>query len=368
VATILIVDERAVVRQLVSLLEPHGHRLLEAADAQKALEIARTEAPQLVVIDILMPKLDGYQFALQLRAQSDGAEPGVVFLAADCMLDEARALAQACGVSRLVTKPVDPKGLLAVVNAALSEPLRKTGRPGVDPKAVDAYFRSMAGRLYQRVVDLEGSNTQLNRSVAERSDQLEVARSAVQQEVTKRLWAEQELTQANLRLQDRAMRDALTGLYNRGYLEESLEREESRARRSDQPFGVMMADVDHFKRCNDKLCHVGGDAVLRAVGQFLLSLARGEDIPCRYGGEEFVLVMAHASLSTVRERAERLRAGVQKLNIEFQGRPVGPITLSVGVAMFPTHGESGQAVLQAADAALYRAKLSGRNCVVMKGG
>jgi diguanylate cyclase (GGDEF)-like protein len=178
------------------------------------------------------------------------------------------------------------------------------------------------------------------------------------------LWAEQELTQANLRLQDKAIRDALTGLYNRGYLEESLDRESSRARRSDQPFGVMMIDIDHFKRCNDTFGHAAGDAVLRTVGQYLLSLARGEDIPCRYGGEELVLVMAHASPATVRERAERLRLGVQELEIECDGRSVGPITLSVGIAMFPDHGENGQAVLQAADAAMYRAKQAGRNCVV----
>ena len=101
------------------------------------------------------------------------------------------------------------------------------------------------------------------------------ARSALEQEVTKRLWAEKELTQANLRLHDKAMRDALTGLYNRGYLEESLNREASRARRSDRPFGVMMIDIDHFKRCNDRYGHAAGDAVLRAVDGLVRRIERG---------------------------------------------------------------------------------------------
>jgi diguanylate cyclase (GGDEF)-like protein len=223
----------------------------------------------------------------------------------------------------------------------------------------------MAGKLYQRLAELERHNSFLSRQAVERAEQLDVARSALGQEVTKRLWAERELTQANRRLRAKALRDALTGLYNRGYLEESLERETSRARRSEQPLGVMMVDVDHFKRINDTYGHAAGDAVLRAVAQCLLSLARAEDIPCRYGGEEFVLVMAHASPATVRERAERLRAGVQALAIEHDDRSIGPVTLSVGIAMFPEHGDNWRSVLQAADTALYSAKAGGRNRVVM---
>src|SRR6267378_1770161 len=144
-----------------------------------------------------------------------------------------------------------------------------------------------------------------------------------------------------------------------------LGREESRARRSGLPFGVMMIDIDNFKRFNDTLGHAAGDAVLRAIGQYMLSAARGEDIVSRYGGEEFVLVMAPGAQGTVSERAEKLRRGVQDLEIEYEGRRVGPITISVGIAIFPDHGENGQEVLRASDAALYQAKRSGRNCVVV---
>src|SRR3989442_13635863 len=152
---------------------------------------------------------------------------------------------------------------------------------------------------------------------------------------------------------------------NRRYLEESLGREESRARRSGQPLGVMMIDIDNFKRFNDTLGHAAGDAVLRAIGQYLPSAARGEDIASRYGGEEFVLVMAQAPQATVRERAEKLRRGVNELEIEYEGQRVGPVTVSVGIGIFPDHGDSGQGVLRVADVALYRAKQSGRNCVVI---
>lgn len=212
---------------------------------------------------------------------------------------------------------------------------------------------------------MERRNAELGRAITERDAQLEVARAALDQEIRKRLLAEQELTQANLRLRDQAAHDGLTGLYNRRYLEESLGREESRARRSGQPLGVMMIDIDNFKQFNDTLGHAAGDAVLRAIGHYLLSAARGEDIASRYGGEEFVLVMAKAPQATVRERAEKLRRGVNELEIEYEGQRVGPVTVSVGVGIFPDHGASGQKVLRVADAALYRAKQSGRNCVVI---
>jgi diguanylate cyclase (GGDEF)-like protein len=205
----------------------------------------------------------------------------------------------------------------------------------------------------------------MEHGIAERDAQLEVVRAALDQEIKKRILAEQDLTQANARLRDQVVHDGLTGLHNRRYLEESLGREESRARRSSQPFGVMMIDIDNFKRFNDTLGHAAGDAVLRAIGQYMLSAARGEDIVSRYGGEEFVLVMAPAPQGTVGERAEKLRREVQNLEIEYEGRRVGPITISVGIGMFPDHGESGQEVLRVADAALYQAKRSGRNCVVV---
>jgi len=365
VATILAIEDRPVnLRFVTTLLRDHGHRLLEACDGEEALRIVRAEKPDLVIIDVLTSGMDGCQFVLNLRQEPDSVQPRVVFRAAAYIAAEAEALASSFGAF-FVAKPVNPENLLAVVDAALSGPSPPQVDPHSERQSIDSFLRPIARKLHRHTANLERLNAQLDRGIAERDAQLEVVRAALDQEIKKRLWAEQELTQSNLRLQEQVVHDGLTGLHNRRYLEESLGREESRARRSSQPFGVMMIDIDNFKRFNDTLGHAAGDAVLRAMGQYMLSAARGEDIVSRYGGEEFVLVMAPALQSTVWERAEKLRRGVQELEIEYEGRRVGPITISVGIGMFPDHGESGHEVLRVADAALYQAKRSGRNCVVV---
>jgi diguanylate cyclase (GGDEF)-like protein len=223
----------------------------------------------------------------------------------------------------------------------------------------------MSNRLYQRIEELEVINAHAEGRAGDVAARLETARAALEQEVKKRIWAERELTATNLRLHDQAVRDPLTGLYNRRYLEESLDREISRARRSGLPLALMMIDIDYFKSCNDRFGHAAGDEALRAVGRHIQALARGEDIVCRFGGEEFVLVMTHASSRALQERAEMLRAGASKLRIVHDGRDIGPLTLSVGVAILSNHAGSGQSVLEAADAALYSAKQAGRDRIVV---
>jgi diguanylate cyclase (GGDEF)-like protein len=177
------------------------------------------------------------------------------------------------------------------------------------------------------------------------------------------------LALANLKLRenlrDQSIRDPLTGLFNRRYLEESLEREVSRAERKHHPLGIIMLDVDHFKKFNDKFGHNAGDAVLRELGQFLLKHIRGSDIACRYGGEELTLILPEAPLEILKQRAEQLREAVKHLKVHNPQEMVGVITLSIGVACFPEHGLTGEAVLEAADAALYRAKEGGRDRVAI---
>ncbi|MCU0515949.1 MAG: PAS domain S-box protein [Oscillatoria sp. Prado101] len=176
------------------------------------------------------------------------------------------------------------------------------------------------------------------------------------------------LSLANLKLyeslQHQSIRDPLTGLFNRRYLEESLTREIHRASRDRQSLGIIMLDVDHFKRYNDTFGHEAGDAVLRELGLFLKKHIRSSDIACRYGGEEFMLILPEASLEHSIERAEQLREGIKHLNLEHHRQPLGGITLSLGVAVFPDCGLTGEAVIRAADAALYRAKIQGRDRTV----
>ncbi|MGH7266613.1 MAG: diguanylate cyclase [Candidatus Rokuibacteriota bacterium] len=177
------------------------------------------------------------------------------------------------------------------------------------------------------------------------------------------------LALANLRLQEtlrsQAIRDPLTGLFNRRYMEESLEREVRRSARSGGPLGIIMLDIDHFKAFNDAHGHPAGDALLAALGTFLRAHVRAEDIACRYGGEEFTLILPDASLEATRERAQEVRDRVTKLEIPYRGGSLPSITVSLGVAGFPQHGAVGQDVLMAADAALYRAKHDGRDRVVV---
>ena len=162
-----------------------------------------------------------------------------------------------------------------------------------------------------------------------------------------------------------ADRDPLTGLYNRRYLQEMLDREIRRAIRSEQHLGILMLDLDHFKNFNDTYGHEAGDAVLRETASFLIRSIRVEDFVCRYGGEEFVVVLPTADLRAAEARAERIRAKLRDLVVMHEGRSLGVITVSVGVAALPDHGMSEKELLQAADAALYRAKRAGRDRVVV---
>lgn len=177
------------------------------------------------------------------------------------------------------------------------------------------------------------------------------------------------LALVNLRLREtlrlEAIRDPLTGLYNRRYMEESLLRETERARRRVTPIGILMFDIDHFKRLNDTYGHETGDLVLQKLGELFLKYTRSEDVACRYGGEEFLLIMPETSLSIVKQRAEELRLLVKnQLRIPYQGTML-TITISVGVAEFPRHGLYIKDVVSAADAALYQAKANGRDQIAI---
>jgi len=177
------------------------------------------------------------------------------------------------------------------------------------------------------------------------------------------------LSIANIRLRDalrsQSIKDPLTGLYNRRYLEEMLEREIRRAVRSEQSVGVLMLDLDHFKNFNDTYGHEAGDAVLRETGAFLTRSIRAEDTVCRFGGEEFVIVLPTANAEASLGRAERICSKMRELTVLHQGLSLGRITVSIGVSELPAHGTSPAELLAAADAALYRAKRDGRDRVVV---
>jgi diguanylate cyclase (GGDEF)-like protein/PAS domain S-box-containing protein len=162
-------------------------------------------------------------------------------------------------------------------------------------------------------------------------------------------------------LKDQSIRDPLTGLYNRRFMHDFLERELLRARRTNRPFAVMFIDLDHFKRFNDSFGHDAGDFVLQSFTKLLTSHFRGSDIICRYGGEEFALVLPDSSLIDAEIRADDLRTKVRQLAISHRETALGPITCSVGIAEFPEDGSTAEELLRVADKFLYEAKTQGRD-------
>lgn len=176
---------------------------------------------------------------------------------------------------------------------------------------------------------------------------------------------QQQLTAAREALREQAIRDALTGLFNRRYLEEALGRELRRAGYGGDHLSVLMLDLDYFKDLNDLHGHPAGDAVLKQVSTILEEHTRREDVVCRYGGEEFVLILPGAPSSVAWRRADELRQAVRCARLESQGKDLGSLTVSIGVACFPEHGTTAEALLTASDQALYRAKREGRDRVVV---
>lgn len=174
---------------------------------------------------------------------------------------------------------------------------------------------------------------------------------------------------ANLKLRESmhnlSIRDPLTGLFNRHYMEEVLAQEQHRAKRNNAQLAVIMVDIDHFKQFNDDHGHAGGDAVLRSLGAFFKKHVRGSDIACRYGGEEFILVLSPSTVEGAWQRAEKICKEAGLLNVNHANRDLGAITLSLGVAIIPDHALGTAEIIKAADLALYKAKRDGRNRVVM---
>jgi diguanylate cyclase (GGDEF)-like protein len=172
---------------------------------------------------------------------------------------------------------------------------------------------------------------------------------------------------ANLRLRenlrDLSVRDPLTGLFNRRYLAESLGREMARSKRRLLPLTVMMMDLDHFKAFNDNYGHAAGDAVLVAFARLLHQNFRSEDIACRLGGEEFIMIMPEMDRTIAERRAQEMLRDAMSIQLVHEGRELPPVTVSIGLAMFPEDGETPDALMQAADRAVYRSKADGRNRV-----
>ena len=175
------------------------------------------------------------------------------------------------------------------------------------------------------------------------------------------------LSLSSLKLRDalraQAIRDPLTGLFNRNYLDETLRRELSRSARHKTPLCVAMLDIDGLKTFNDTYSHHAGDVLLKALGALFLNQLRASDIVCRYGGDEFLLVLPDAHIGQISERLSRIRGEVKAMECTYDGRILPATSASIGVAQWPDHGATSEDLIKAADSALYSAKHSGRDQV-----
>jgi diguanylate cyclase (GGDEF)-like protein len=188
------------------------------------------------------------------------------------------------------------------------------------------------------------------------------------------LSAGQELSVAlsNIRLRetlhDQAIRDPLTGLFNRRYMEEMLDLQLHRARRAGSSIGFIMADLDFFKNFNDSHGHAAGDLLLTSVANQIRKVIRLEDIACRYGGEEFLIILPYASLKDTYARALQIREEIRGISFLYEGQQLGHVTISMGVSAFPDNGDDASILVKTADLAMYEAKKGGRDRVIIAAG
>jgi diguanylate cyclase (GGDEF)-like protein len=259
-----------------------------------------------------------------------------------------------------IDQPVRPGRLLGAQLAELDEHVARLG----DMPTTTEFVHGAARRLELRTFAICADDGNMIGAVLIVRDVTDARRTSLALErANAQLRAQLETIQSmQAQLQEQVIRDPLTGLYNRLYLAEALARELTCSARSQGSFAVVMIDVDHFKSVNDVHGHALGDAMLRALGSLLRQRVRPTDSPCRYGGEEFVIVMRDVTLGQAIERVNELRTAFAALRFASNGLDVSR-TFSAGVALFPLHGHDEATLLAAADAALYAAKAAGRNQV-----
>lgn len=448
---ILLVDDDPVnLTVLEAMLERSDLNIEKAASGFEALKLAEETDFALGLIDVQMPKMDGFIVAERIRQTGKNKEMPVIFISAVSKTEQFVLQGYESGAVDYLIKPFDQFKLISKVNifcklhqqkkmltqknmelADLNRQLqteiaerktiaqklkesetkyRKLFEKSNDPllittdKVLDCNSsmlrllgcKNKARLLNTRFIDLfpksqpDGElskdkirgmmgmafrdGTHKFECLTQRADgdpfPTEVLMTAipigkirvlhiVMRDITKQKESEQ-------RLIFQAIRDPLTGLFNRRYLEESLEREISKANRHNSTLAIIMFDADRFKQFNDSCGHLAGDLVLRNIGKQLVKYSRKEDIACRYGGEEFVLMMPGISMPVARQRAEDLRIAMEtQPPLEYKGKFLPNVTISLGVSLLPTHGTCMVDLMNAADTALYEAKNLGRNQVIV---
>ena len=320
-ATILIVDTRPTDRQLfVTLLGSFGHRTLEANDGAEALDLARTELPDLVITDIVMPNMDGFTLVRRLRAEPLLAGVPVIFQTAHYLESEIHKLAMASGIKHILGKPAEPQEILR----AVQESLRRPSVPSQLPQTGQLHrehLQLLADKLYQKNLELE---------------------------------------RANERLRNLSLTDDLTGLNNRRGFMVLATGLLKFARRAGHPLCLLYIDMDSLKQINDSFGHAEGDTALNHFARILTETFRDSDVIARLGGDEFAVLTIDATATNVAVIQARLQSNVDAYNlVSVRGYP---LTFSLGI--IPVDLDSTftvDALLVQADAAMYEHKQGKRN-------
>ncbi|MBA4382790.1 MAG: diguanylate cyclase response regulator [Sideroxydans sp.] len=310
---LVVEDDRSMRALLEKMLIAAGHHVVIASNGIEALNLIEKERPQLIVTDWLMPQMDGIALCRELRRKPENRSIYVIIVT---MLESADKLVEAfeAGADDYLNKPITPKIFFARLRAA------------------------------QRVV-------QLQEEIAFDREQL-IRFSA-------------ELSAANERLQGQALSDALTGLPNRRFAMERLEQEWALTKRGDRTLSCLMVDVDHFKSINDRYGHQVGDDALKLVADTLRRAARTQDVVCRYGGEEFLVICPDTDAQAAVQCAERLRTNIAAQGLRLQDGSEHKMTVSIGVAEKSEAINTLEALLIRADNNLYAAKEAGRNRTIL---
>jgi len=343
-ATILIVDDNVMNRKfLTKLLQCAHYKVLNASSGPMGLTMARENHPDLIISDIMMPDMDGYEFVYYLRSDPNLVHTKVIFYTAIFFETAAKELAKASGVCHFMIKPSNSEDILKIIKKTLNAP---SSPLSVQPVA-ELYTRHrqlISNKLYEETKKLVLLNEQLEQRITEKTQLLE---------------------ESNQALTLLSFQDQLTGLYNRRFLNKLLVKEINSAKRHNKEFSVLLLDIDHYKKINDVFGHAAGDFVLQEVSNCIQKNIRPEDTAFRYGGDEFIVVLLDINAQNSLQRAERLRASVEKLAIHYNQQVFKQITVSIGGAMYPMQGKRKSTLINAADTALYKAKKLGRNTVVM---
>ena len=307
---LLVEDDRSIQLLYKALLEKAGHSVITANNGRAALDIVKASPPQLIISDWMMPEMDGIEFCKALRKNAEWNKIYVFIVTAQESTDKLVEAFEA-GVDDYLAKPINPKVLAARLRAA------------------------------QRIIQMQE---------AQEEDRVQLRQFA------------DELAISNKRLQALALTDSLTGLPNRRYGLERLEQEWAVATRVGRPVCCMMVDIDHFKSINDTHGHHFGDEALKMVAENLRHAARKQDVVCRLGGEEFLVICADTDAQAGFQYAERLRQHVASQPLTIQGKTL-PLTVSIGLAD-SLKAASVEAMMHQADERLYAAKAAGRNCTI----